>query len=67
MAPDSGRGEQEILFAGFRLEADGSLFSGETPIHLTPRELAALRFLLANAGQIVTLRSSSKLSGATCT
>jgi len=54
MAPDSGRGEQEILFAGFRLEADGSLFSGETPIHLTPRELAALRFLLANAGQIVT-------------
>jgi DNA-binding winged helix-turn-helix (wHTH) protein/tetratricopeptide (TPR) repeat protein len=54
MAPDSGRGEQAILFAGFRLEADGSLFSGETPIHLPPRELAALRLLLANAGQIVT-------------
>jgi len=54
LAPDSGRGEQAILFAGFRLEPDGSLFSGETLIHLPPRELAALRILLANAGQIVT-------------
>ena len=50
----SGRGEPAILFAGFRLEADGSLFSGDAIIHLPPRELAALRFLLANAGQIVT-------------
>lgn len=43
-----------VLFAGFRLQADGSLFRGNTPIHLQPRELAALRLLLANAGHIVT-------------
>ncbi|MGO9338882.1 MAG: winged helix-turn-helix domain-containing protein [Terracidiphilus sp.] len=43
-----------LAFAGFRLEADGSLFRGETLLHLPPRELAALRMLLANAGQIVT-------------
>jgi len=49
------RGEQPALaFAGFRLEADGSLFRGETLLHLPPRELAALRLLLANAGQIVS-------------
>jgi len=41
-------------FAGFRLEADGALFRGETPLHLPPKELAALRLLLAHAGQIVT-------------
>jgi DNA-binding winged helix-turn-helix (wHTH) protein/tetratricopeptide (TPR) repeat protein len=52
----SGRsdGESEISFAGFRLEADGTLFRGETPVHLPPKELAALQFLLARAGQIVT-------------
>lgn len=53
-SPDSRRGERAILFAGFRLEADGSLFNGDTLIHLPPRELAALRLLLANAGQILT-------------
>ena len=53
-SPDNGRGEQAIHFAGFRLEADGSLFSGSGHIHLPPRELAALRLLLANAGQIIT-------------
>jgi DNA-binding winged helix-turn-helix (wHTH) protein len=42
------------LFCGLRFEADGSLFSGETLIHLPPRELTALRLLLANAGQVVT-------------
>jgi DNA-binding winged helix-turn-helix (wHTH) protein/tetratricopeptide (TPR) repeat protein len=41
------------LFAGFRLEPDGTLFRGSTAIHLTPRELTALRMLLARAGQIV--------------
>jgi DNA-binding winged helix-turn-helix (wHTH) protein/predicted Zn-dependent protease len=41
-------------FGVFRLEADGSLFRGQTPIHLPPSELAALRLLLAHAGQIVT-------------
>ena len=46
--------ERALLFCNFRLEADGSLFRGATLIHLPPRELAALRLLLANAGQIVT-------------
>lgn len=42
-----------VLFAGFRLEADGSLFRGTSLIHLPPKELAALRLLLAKAGQVV--------------
>ena len=45
---------RSISFAGFRLEADGTLLRGETPVHLPPKELAALRLLLANAGRIVT-------------
>jgi len=43
-----------VTFAGFRLEADGSLHRGKALIHLPPRELAALRILLASPGQIVT-------------
>ena len=43
-----------LSFAGFRLEADGTLLRGETPVHLPPKELAALRLLLENAGRIVT-------------
>ncbi|MFP5211263.1 MAG: winged helix-turn-helix domain-containing protein [Acidobacteriota bacterium] len=41
-------------FGSFRLDADGSLFRGDALVHLPPRELAALRLLLAHAGQIVT-------------
>jgi len=41
-------------FGGFRLEADGTLFRGETIVHLPPKELAALRYLLDHAGQIVS-------------
>lgn len=41
-------------FAGFRLKADGTLLRGETPVDLSPQELAALRLLLARAGEIVT-------------
>jgi DNA-binding winged helix-turn-helix (wHTH) protein len=41
-------------FAGFRLEADGTLWRGEAVVHLPPRELAALRMLLAHAGQVVS-------------
>ena len=41
-------------FAGFRLEPDGTLLRGETPLYLPPRELALLRLLLARAGDIVT-------------
>jgi DNA-binding winged helix-turn-helix (wHTH) protein/tetratricopeptide (TPR) repeat protein len=41
-------------FAGFRLDADGTLWRGQTVVHLPPKELAALRLLLANAGQVVS-------------
>ncbi len=41
-------------FAGFRLEADGTLWRGADVIHLPPKELAALRLLLAHAGQIIS-------------
>jgi DNA-binding winged helix-turn-helix (wHTH) protein/tetratricopeptide (TPR) repeat protein len=54
MSTGKGAEEPALAFAGFRLEADGSLLRGDTPLHLPPRELAALRMLLANAGQIVT-------------
>lgn len=43
-----------VRFASFRLEDDGSLYRGETPVHLPPKELAALRLLLSNAGRVVT-------------
>src|SRR5579859_4744429 len=45
-------GGLSFSFAGFSLEPDGSLFRGGTPIHLPPKELAALRLLLTRAGQI---------------
>ena len=41
-------------FAGFQLEADGTLWRGEAVVHLPPKELAALRLLLAHAGQVVS-------------
>jgi DNA-binding winged helix-turn-helix (wHTH) protein/predicted Zn-dependent protease len=44
----------EFLFAGFRLEPDGTLLRGQTQIHLPPKELAALKMLIANAGRVVT-------------
>ncbi len=47
-------GGTTLTFAGFRLEPDGTLFRGDTPIHLPPKELDALRLLLDNAGHIVT-------------
>ena len=46
--------ESTLLFSDFRLEPDGGFFRGEIPIHLPPRELGALRLLLAHAGRIVT-------------
>ena len=49
-----GGGEREFSFGGFRLEADGTLLRGAAMVHLPPKELAALRLLLAHAGQIVT-------------
>jgi DNA-binding winged helix-turn-helix (wHTH) protein len=44
----------KYTFGNFRLEPDGTLFRGETAIHLPPKELAALRLLLNHAGQVVT-------------
>jgi TolB-like protein len=36
------------------MDADGTLWRGQAAIHLPPKELAALRLLLASAGQIVS-------------
>ena len=54
--PAAGPGQIQPVFnfAGFRLEADGTLKRGEALVHLPPKELAALRVLLTNAGQIVS-------------
>ena len=48
-------GTRTLLFGGFCLEADGTLFRGKSAIHLPPRELTALRMLLAKPGQIVSI------------
>ena len=53
-ATDAGRADRELSFAGFRLQADGTLLRGDAVVHLPPRELAALRVLVARAGQIVS-------------
>ncbi len=54
-SPPARDGEEYgFIFAGFRLEPDGTLLRGQTAIHLPPRELAALRVLLLSAGRIVT-------------
>jgi DNA-binding winged helix-turn-helix (wHTH) protein/tetratricopeptide (TPR) repeat protein len=54
--PAAGRSDSQpvFYFAGFRLEADGTLLHGDAVVHLPPKELAALRVLLANPGQIVS-------------
>ena len=46
--------EPALTFAGLRLEPDGTLYRGQAVIHLPAKELAALRMLLARAGQVVT-------------
>jgi DNA-binding winged helix-turn-helix (wHTH) protein len=51
---ETGSLDGELSFAGFRLQVDGTLLRGETVVHLPPRELGALRILIAHAGQIVT-------------
>ena len=53
-ATESGCVSLEHSFAGFRLRADGTLLRGDGVVHLPPKELAALRHLLAHAGQVVT-------------
>ena len=53
--PLGRRGRAPVCtFASFRLEADGTLRRGDAVVHLPPKELAALRLLLAHAGQIVS-------------
>jgi DNA-binding winged helix-turn-helix (wHTH) protein/tetratricopeptide (TPR) repeat protein len=52
-APSSHK-RPAVLFANFRLEGDGTLFRGKTPVHLPPKELFALQHLIAHAGCIVT-------------
>jgi len=48
--------DREFLFGDLRLDAEGILSRGEEVIHLPPKELAALRLLLAHAGRIVTVQ-----------
>jgi len=50
----SGSLETGLSFASFRLQPDGTLLRGTAVVHLPPKELAALRLLIAHAGQIVT-------------
>lgn len=45
--------EPEFTFGNFRLWSDGTLLREQTQIHLPPKELAALRVLLANADNVV--------------
>ena len=49
-----------FVFGNLRLEADGTLTRGNEIIHLPPKELAALKLLLAHAGQIVTHQQLKK-------
>lgn len=50
----AGFAHKGYRFGGFRLDADGTLLHGETKVHLSLKELAALRLLLADPGRIVT-------------
>jgi DNA-binding winged helix-turn-helix (wHTH) protein len=43
-----------LAFASFHLQADGTLFRGEQIVHLPPKELQALRLLLEQAGSVVS-------------
>lgn len=56
VASSSTYPNREFLFGELRLDAQGVLTRGSEVIHLPPKELAALRLLLAHAGQIVTVQ-----------
>ena len=45
---------QAYLFGSYRLNSDGILYRQNREIHLAPKELEALRFLILNAGRVVT-------------
>ena len=53
-ARQSARARQTVHFSGFHLLPEGTLLREGQVVHLPPKELAALRLLLAHAGQIVT-------------
>ena len=55
-ASSTAPSNREFLFGELRLDAQGVLTRGNEVIHLPPKELAALRLLLAHSGQIVTLQ-----------
>jgi DNA-binding winged helix-turn-helix (wHTH) protein/tetratricopeptide (TPR) repeat protein len=46
--------QPEFSFGNFSLWPDGTFYRGSDEIHLPPKELAALRYLLLHAGQVVT-------------
>ncbi len=46
--------ELGFTFGNLRLEPDGTLLRGDQALHLAPKELAALRVLLANPNRIVS-------------
>ena len=50
----AGFAQTGYRFGGFRLDADGALLHGETKVHLSLKELAALRLLLAHPTRIVS-------------
>ena len=52
--PRAGSPPRGYWFAGFRLEPEGTLLRGETPIELPSDELVALRLLLDRAGEVVS-------------
>ena len=52
MLPESS--EPEYSFGAFRLWSDGTFSRDRARIHLPPKELDALRFLLSHAGEVVT-------------
>ena len=51
---DAAEIEVVVSFGNFRLREDGTLYRGESMVHLPPKELAALRLLLEHAGQVVS-------------
>lgn len=52
--PFDHAGKAEYAFGDFLLDSDGTLHRGPQLVHLPPKELAALRYLIENAGRIVT-------------
>ena len=53
-APGKAWGGSEACFGNYRLKADGTLLRDKSVVHLPPKELAALRLLIAHAGETVT-------------